>query len=131
MNETITTWDINNSTRDMKWQHVTYSTPVLILYLPTLYIYEFCLRIKLCRKTIERLSTPFGIVIKVNPDAQMNVWFNINSLSTSIYSWQREFAFWINKLVLPCKRIEARIHIFPRLSMAIKHHGKNYNLINL
>lgn len=57
----------------MKGQHVTYSTPVLILYLPTLYIYEFCLRIKLCKKTIERLSTPFGIVIKVNPDTQMNV----------------------------------------------------------
>lgn len=35
--------------------------------------FEFCLRKKLCRKTIERLSTPFGIVIKVNPDAQMNV----------------------------------------------------------
>lgn len=35
--------------------------------------FEFCLRKKLCRKTIERLNTPFEIVIKVNPDAQMNV----------------------------------------------------------
>lgn len=35
--------------------------------------FEFCLRIKLCRKIIEKLGTPFGIMIKVNTDTKMNV----------------------------------------------------------